>query len=58
MVKNLFKDKGRIAGDTFGFTINNVYNPLSMSAVEFTITTFSGVDFESPTYVTYLGVID
>jgi hypothetical protein len=57
-VKNLFGDKGRIAGDTFSFKINQVLNPLSMSAVEWTVTTFSGIDFESASSVTYLGVID
>ena len=29
-----------------------------MSSVEWTLTTFSGIDFESPSSVTYLGVID
>ena len=57
VVKNMF-DNERIAGDKFTFVINDILNPLSTSAVEFTVTTFAGILFESQTSISYTGVID
>jgi hypothetical protein len=45
VVKNMFPT-GRTAGNTFSFVINKVRNPLSMSSVELTITTWSSILFE------------
>lgn len=38
----------RLAGDTFSFTVNNVLNPLSLSPVLFTLTTYSAISFQIP----------
>lgn len=56
VVKDMFPD-GRLAGDTFVFIVNQARNPLSMSPVEFTVTTFSSILSESPS-VSFRGVID
>lgn len=45
VVKNMFPT-GRLAGDTFTFSVNNVLNPLSMSSVSFVVTTYSSITFE------------
>jgi len=59
VVKDMFPNAERLAGDTFTFVINRVRNPLSMSPVDLTITTFSSILFEAiGLQVSYKGLID
>ena len=44
VIENMFPT-GRLAGDTFSFTVNNVLNPLSLSPVSFIVTTYSSISF-------------
>ena len=41
VVRNMFSNKELAAKSTFKFRVNNILNPLSMSAVTFTVTTFA-----------------
>lgn len=59
VIKNMFPNQQREAGSTFSFVINRVRNPLSMSPVEMTLTTWSSILFENPGFqVSFSGLID
>jgi hypothetical protein len=49
---------GRLAGDTFVFFVNRALNPLSMSPIDITITSFSSILSETAEKVFYKGLID
>ena len=58
VVKDMFPEAQRLAGDTFVFYVNNILNPLSMSAVELTVTSYSGILTEVYGQAYFKGLID
>ena len=58
VVKNMFTTNERLAGDTFVFFVNNVLNPLSMSPVELTVASYSGILQEMNGQTYFKGLID
>jgi hypothetical protein len=55
----MFKTAGVPAGSTFSFIVNRVRNPLSISAIEMTLTTWTSIIFENPGLsVSFRGLID
>ena len=56
-VTNMFPN-GRLAGDNFSFIVNNILNPISMFAVQLTVTTYSTITYNTTMPFQFRGVID